>query len=164
MENSHQFIDHILRGLFAAEERRRNREIAELNKANEEAHQGRFDGFSYGGRVYRLAGLKGQLSLKVLHHTLYERMDAFLADHQEVANDRQEISQVLFRLISPCMTLQELRDAVPNCLTQFLPDNAKQLERRFAEVFTLTGNPRLTKQYQKALPKMELYSSAHLLY
>jgi hypothetical protein len=159
----HKVIDHIVDVLFAAEHRRLAHAVDDLCKANNEAYGEHFDGFHYQGQFYRPQGLKGQLKRKVLHLSLHPRMDLHLQDEASVKLDEQMIRQTLFQLLDPCRSEQDMRDALPNCLTDTLGESAKLL-RQNDEAFTIRDNERAMKQYKRVLPKLELYSAARLLY
>lgn len=159
----HKVIDHIINVLFAAERRRLTRAIDDLCKSNQEAYGEKLDGFHYQGRFYRPEGLMGQLKRKVLHLSLFDRMDLHLADEAAVKADEQFIRQTLFQLLDPCKTPQDMRDALPNCLADALGEHSR-LPRMNEEAFTIRDNPRAMKQYNKIRPKLDLYSAARLLY
>ena len=159
----HIVIDHIIETLFAAERRRLTGAVNDLCTANREAYGEPLEGFHYQGQWYRYDGVTGKLRRKVLHFTLFDRMDAFLKDKAAIDLDEQMIRQTLFQLLDPCQSEQDMRDALPNCLTDTLGDAAR-LPRQSAEAFTILDNPRAMKQYKRILPKLEIYSAARLLY
>lgn len=160
----HKVIDHIIQLLFAAEDRRLTAAIDQMCRDNNEAYAPeRFDGFHYQGRFYRPDGLRGNLKRKVLHLSLHPKMDLHLKDEAAVRLDEQMIRQTLFQLLDPCRSEQDMRDALPNCLSDTLGEIGR-LPRQSAEAFTILDNPRAMKQYNKVRPKLELYSAARLLY
>jgi hypothetical protein len=160
----HKVIDHIISVLFAAEERRLTKAVNELCNANREAYNGeQLHGFHYQGRWYRYEDVSGALNRKVLHLSLFSRMDRHLADEAAVNMDKQMIRQTLFQLLDPCTSEQDMRDALPNCLSDTLGEIGR-LPRKNEEAFTIRNNPRAVKQYEKIKPKLELYSAARLLY
>ena len=159
----HKVIDHIIKTLFTAEHRRLQATIDKLLVDNKEAYDEPLDGFHYQGVFYRPEGLKGNLRRKVLHQSLHSRMDMHLKDEAAIKLDEQLIRQTLFQLLDPCQSEQDMRDTLPNCLTDTLgPRGNTPREREPA--FTIKNNPRAMKQYNKILPKLELYSAARLLY
>lgn len=159
----HTIIDHICKVLFTAERRRLQKVIDGFFRSNQEAYGERFDGFHYMGRYYRPAGLVGQLKRKILHFSLHPQMDAHLKDEATIDEHEQQIRQTLFKLLDPCRSEQDIRDALPNCLTDTLGSSAK-LPRVQEEAFTIRGDERAMRQYEKCLPTIELYSAARLLY
>lgn len=161
--SAHKIIDHIVDVLFTAEHRRLTAFIDDLCRENQEAHGESLDGFHYLGRFYRRQGLNGQLKRKVLHFSLFPKMDAHLEDEAAIKSDELLIRQTLFQLLDPCRSEQEIRDALPNCLTDTLGESAR-LPRMSEAAFTIRDNPRAVKQYERVLPKLELYSAARLLY
>lgn len=164
MRNQHVLIDHIISCLFSSEKRRLENFIATMIDTNQEASGTRLDGFHYQGTFYRREGLRGQLVRKVLHLSLHRQMDDHLADAAKITSDEQEIRQTLFKLMNPCVTINEIRDTLPNCLTNTLPDWASRLDRVQEEAWSIQSDARAVRQYNKVLPKIELYSAARLLY
>ena len=159
----HKVIDHIIDVLFVAERRRLANAVDAMCQANNEAYGKHFDGFHYQGRFYRPQGVKGQLNRIVLHLSLHPKMDLHLKDEAAIDRDEQLIRQVLFMLLDPCRTEQDIRDALPNCLTDTLGESAR-LMRQNDPAFTISDNVRAMKQYNRVLPKLEMYSAARLLY
>lgn len=159
----HTLIDAIIQTLFSAEERRLTKAIDEMCRSNTEAYKEQLDGFHYQGRFFRPEGLKGHLKRKVLHLSLHPQMDLHLRDEASIQADQQAIRQTLFQLLDPCKSDQDVRDTLPNCLTDTLGKVA-QLQRMAEPAFTIADNPRAMKQYLKVLPKLEMYSAARLLY
>jgi hypothetical protein len=162
MLDSFKLIQHILDQLFAAEQRRLQRKIDELHKSNQELHREKLDGFLYMGVPYFPAdALAGSRAKKTLHLRLWPDMDEHLADKQKVELDRNLIHQVLFRAIEPCHCIEHVRDAIPDCIADTLPEPLASMERR--------GGPnwyteRDLKQWNKAMPLVELYSATRLIY
>lgn len=159
----HVIIDRIIDVLFVAEHRRLAKFITAMVDMNQEAHGRLLDGFHYEGIHYRREGLKGALTKAVLHPSLEPQMDAHLLDRATVKNDEQQIRQTLFKLLDPCRSEQDIRDTLPNCLTDTLGDTAR-LARRNEPAFTIRDDARALRQYHKVLPRIELYSAARLLY
>lgn len=165
----HPIIAAISAKLFEAEERRLNGVIIELNRRNKRAHEKSItvDGFLHQGRYYlprnvsvTVAG-KGE-SKTPLHLSLYDDMERHLEDRRLVEEERKFISQVLYRLLRDCKTQQEIRDALPECLTNLA--GLTHLNRQQEPAWTLREDPRALRQYEEILPKMEVYCAARLIY
>lgn len=164
IDQGHKLIDWIIHILFSAEERRLSKIIEETVRMNQEAYGKSYDSFHYQGEFFRPENLRGQLTRTVLHPSLNARMDSYFVDRGTVQTDKQQLRQVFFKLLDPCKTGQDIRDVFPDCLTDTLPDWAKNLPRFNEPAFTINGDARAQRQYQKALPKIEFYSAARLLY
>lgn len=154
--------------LFEAEGRRLNGRIVDLNQKNKRLKDVRVDGFLHGGVFYLPRDVSttvlGPGQAKVtLHRDLEGEFLDFLADQQQVYDERRLVQQTLFSLLNPCRTDQEMRDALPECLVGLVPHLAP-LPRSNEPAHTLQDNPRALRQYEKTLPKMELYSAVRLLY
>jgi hypothetical protein len=161
------FIDPLLTKLLAAEDRRMGNILSKMNTKNKRLNDTKIDGFIHRGIYYipkdavwiRVA----KQSKTALHLSLIGEMESFLKDRQRVEDDRKLISQVLFNLLSPCRSNQDIRNALPNCLVSVMPELAK-LPRTDSEAYTLQDNPRALRQYEMALLKMEVFVATQLLY
>ena len=98
-----------------------------------------------------------------LHPSLVPSMERHTKDKKEVEFDRLRVKQALALLLKDVRTAQDLRDALPNQLTEMI-DQIKGMERSRPEGFTLMTDPRKIKQYQKLREKIEFYTAARLLY
>lgn len=157
-------VNYLCKNLFEAEERRIKAVTVDLIQQNSEAHNTQLDAFFFRSVIYRYPGARGRPTSRSLHVSLYGTMEKCLEDMDRVQADQAEVQQMLFRLMQPCTTQQEIRDALPDCLTEMLPEWGKKLERRYEEAWSITTDPRAWEQYQKAKPKIEMYSVTRLLY
>ena len=80
-----------------------------------------------------------------------------------VATEKQFITQILFKLVQTCNSVQEMRDALPECLVIFEPYMAK-LTRTRKPAWTIEHVERDMKQYLKLMPKIESYCAMRYLY
>lgn len=163
--NAHEIIKKIIAALFTAEERRLGASREVLITANAEFYPGRpHDGFIYQGKPYDRANLvNGRRTRISLHFEMVSRMDAHLADEEKVWSDRHYISQMLFTVLQPCSDWQDIRDALPNCLVDTLPE-LRSYQRNRPEAYTIQSDTRTVRQFNKILPRIEFYATARLLY
>lgn len=163
--NSHEVIKRIASSLFSAEERRLELIKERLIVANKELHPGRpHDGFTYEGKTYDPVGLPlGRRTRVSLHVRLVGEMVEYLKDLEVVWGDRYYISQMLFLLLSPCSSLQDIRDALPNAIVDTL-DDLKHLPRTRPDGYTIENSTRTIRQYRKAVTRMEFYATMRLMY
>ena len=166
--DKNKLINELLETLFAPEKRRLAGVITELNKTNKQLKNLSADGFIYGGIVYMPSGVSttvvgpGQAK-NSLDFSLYDEMERWLKDSKTVFDDQSLIRQMLFLLLWPCQKNRDIRDTLPDCLVSLIPD-LKQHPRSLNPGWTLDHNERARKQFDKLLPKMELYSAARLFY
>lgn len=168
MLNSNSYIKTITDALFAPELRRFAKAEDALSDANQEVTGLALDGFTYQGVFYRHSRSSTTSGTAVharraLHLSLWPRMDAHLADKKSVEEDRAAIRQMLFRLLEPCFCDADIRDAVPECVVDALPDHITSLQRARSVDFFLR-HPRDYRQYERVLPILQLYSAARLIY
>lgn len=163
-----KLLEAIITNLFRADDRRIVDFETNMINRNSEVLMKRLEGFVYLGIQYRMPGMKGRVTSDNLHESLHSAMDTHLTDKAKVHSDKQQISQILLKLIDGCMRgpgfPQELRDTLPDCLTVMVYPHGNAPERIRSEAFTLTDDPRAMRQYLKILPLIQAYSVGRLLY
>lgn len=163
--SSYKIIKYLLDKLFVAEKRRLDKQIASLIHRNNEVCNVQAAGFLYQGEYYTADGFTqvGNAKKQTLNISLQEDMDWHLKDAGTVAEDEQLIGQIIYRLIDPCESLQEIRDSLPDCLAAMIPDVAN-LERHNEQGWSLRQDTRGERQFKQLLPKIEMYSAGRLMY
>lgn len=163
--NAHDVIRRIVVTLFGAEERRLEGIIEKLIEQNRRFYPNKpHDGFLYEGKPYDPKGLaRGKRTRVTLHVDLVDEMAAYLLDHEKVWTDRLFISQMLLQILHPCVDLQSIRNALPECIVDTLPE-LQALPRTAVPAYTIKPNNRLYKQYEKLLPRIEFYATMKLFY
>lgn len=164
----YNLIHSIADKLFEAEERRLNALIVKVNQENKRLSKSKVDGFLYDGQLYmpKLGSIVmlGVNQTKVpLHNNLQGEMGKFIQDHKKIKDDRAFIIQTLFILLSPCISNQDIRDALPECIVDCAGD-LQRLSRTREPAWSIQGNLRAIRQYNKLLPKLEVYAAARLIY
>jgi hypothetical protein len=171
MQNSYQWVDSIITKLFEAEDNYFDRLIVDLNRMNCEVKKKSFRGFMHMGVRYiprseRWSVRTGRVPtpLPSLDFSLLDQSDKLTVHFNRVNLDKSQIRQILFELLCHCNTLQEIRDSLPECLVPLVPD-VQSLPRFIQNQFYLVqGNKYFMRQYEKVLPKIEYYSTVHLIY
>lgn len=158
-------INRLIEQLFAAEIKRLRKREYELVSENRNLSPMRYDGFFYGGYYYtdldKAIASKGLKS--GLHPSLVPALEAQVADRKEVEFDRLRIRQALTLSLKDVRNSQDLRDALPNQLSEMI-DQLRGVDRLRPEAFTLMSEPRKHQQYLKLRDKIEFYAAARLLY
>ena len=164
-DKTFRYIQTLSKELFQAEERRHQRSIDQLFQHNRELTPSHGDGFTFAGQVYRPshAPTWGKLFYSGLDVKLTSEMMEFLKDKRTIDTERKLMEQTFFHLLHPCTYHQDCRDALPDCLQDVLPD-LQLLSRTRPEAYTLRGNERAMRQYEKILPRMQFYSAVRLIY
>ena len=119
-------------------------------------------GFMYNGVCYRHSKARVIERLPMLAYSLCDEMNLILKDKEQVDLEKQQIGQILGQLIKNVASLQDLRNAIPDCLAALVPELANM--QRQVEVESLIEDERLLRQYRKILPVIEVYSVGHLMY
>lgn len=150
--NSHEIINSILTFLFQGETRRHQQCIDHIVSRNSVRST-----FMHGGLTYRPSWIAAGSQRVSLDENLWPDMDRFLLDKNAVDWDCKAFWQVLFSMVNPCLSLQEVRDTLPDFIVELVP-SLKALSRTDTEAFTIDDDPRVLRQYHKYRPKMELYA------
>jgi len=161
----YKVIQFLNKELFLAEKRRLNKVVSDLIINNNEIAGTQAAGFLYEGEYYTAIGfaISQGVSKIQLAEALYGKMIWHLKDSQEVADDERMICQMIFKLLDPCETLQDMRDSLPDCLAEMVPA-LKPIPRHNEVGYSIHQDTRSWRQFNKLLPKIEMYSAARLLY
>lgn len=163
MTNSCNLVKH----LFAAEIRRLDGMLIELGKSNDRAIDGQPSaGFMYKGDYFLRADYKNPPAhgeRKVLVPDLWDQMGKYQEETSKLLMDIHKINQMTFRLVKGCNTAQDIRDALPECLVNVSAE-MRQLPRTNQEGWTILGDERAVRQFEKVKPLMEFYSATSLMY
>lgn len=73
------------------------------------------------------------------------------------------IKNFLLKIYKHAFSPQEIHDATPVCLQQFLPTKLRNIKQSFNIDFFF-NDQEIIKEYKKLLPLMELHSVSELLY
>lgn len=166
MSQASKLVDHIVNQLFMAENRRLKAYIDKLVMENREVTGQQLGGFLFQGKWYPHSSVQpsvGKLVKKPLAFELEPRMLTYLADEKLVSHEKKQIHQILFKRLLSCFSNQDVRDAIPDCLTSLVPPEIGNLERVRNESF-FANHPKDDEQYRKAKEKIEFYSAARLMY
>lgn len=151
--------------IFEAEERRLDKERDSFARENATLNPDAADGFLFGGIYFstldpsiRSKGKKGKLD-----PSLVPALEAHMKDRKQIEFDKVRVNQALSIVLKDCRSAQDIRDALPNCLTEVF-DQTRHLPRMNEEAFTLRDNPRGFKQFQKLKELIEFYMIARMLY
>lgn len=160
-----KIIQQMLGDLFAAEKRRLDKAIANLIRQNNEIKSVSAAGFLYQGDFYTAEGFQQVMGAQkvTLHDSLTDQIDWHINDANTIATDQQQIGQIIYKLTQGCETLQEIRDTLPNCLAEMI-ETVNKLPRHNEPGCSLSSDIRGSRQFQKMLPKIEMYAACRLLY
>lgn len=137
-----------------------HRENAALLKFDSSA----YNGFTYLGEFFRIDNSKPYTSNSpTLVASLHGKADEMVAAQKEVNTDTQFLHQMLFNLMRPAKDLQGVRDALPDCVAENIPELA-HIPRVDEEAHTIKKDVRSMRQYNRILPKFQLYAATRLFY
>lgn len=161
-----KLIQKFLEDLFVGEKRRLNKSVADLIRANNELKGEQAAGFLFMGEYYTAAGFQvmGNGTKKpTLHDSLTSKAEWHIKSATRVADEEKLIGQIIFKLLMPCETLQDMRDTLPDFLSEMIPA-LKPLPRLNEPGCSLSNDTRATRQFNKLIERMEFYAAARLMY
>lgn len=157
------WVNRTILELFRAETTRLDGLMSQLCDAQTVASGVTCYGFLYQGQRFVCERHKDmrQPILPSLAHTLFHQLAAFMADWNSVENDKANIKQLLGWMLRHKQTEQEIRNSLPECVVSLVGlDHYLRTEPISFENMT----PQFKNQYEKWLPKIEMYSVTCLLY
>lgn len=163
--NSSEIVKH----LFLAELARLDGLINGLIDKNDRIHGIDVSaGFMHQGEYYQRTNATRQPTAGeklMLNPDLWPAMDKYLKACSRLIMEVHLINQAVYRLVRGCMTTQDVRDALPECLVaQDQTGNYKKLPRTRDAAWTLAGDAMALNQYGKILPSIEYYAASHLIF
>lgn len=154
----------LIRQLFEPETRQFRRQVDRLIDDNDALVGQPTEGFNYLGTNYGRDGRTGLMNAVSLDPALMSRMLHLGKFVKQVEHEKQLITQIVFKLITPCSSVQDMRDALPECLVCFVDKWKTHLKRTREPAWTIAHNERDMRQYLQILPKIETYSAMRFLY
>jgi len=159
-----EFITDLIEKLMRRSVSKNDEEIEKLHD-KQSALTGNTD-FLVSGRFYsQLTGAALAHARKVpAHPSIFQ--DAFDAHTEKLALERDELilKQGLKTLLAPCTDYQDLRDALPDTVMQFLPDIA-DFPRTRPEAYTLIDMPMKLHSYESTtLRVIDHYLASRMLF
>lgn len=161
-ETMKALLPFLMDAIFKTEVQQYQKQLEQLIEDNDALLGMRTEGFNYLGVNY---GRNGWIvrNCPALKLALVPRMSQL---HQTLAMmkfDQQGISQTLTRLLQFCSTLQDARDALPECVVALHPILPSMARTRDAG-WPLQANTLARHQYEKALIKIQTYCAMKYLY
>lgn len=165
ISNSSDIVKH----LFLAELTRLDDVLNKLIDQNDHIHGIPVSaGFLYQGEYYLRSNASTAPTFGerlLLNPELWGKMNKYLEASSRLIMEVHLVNQAVFRLVRGCMSYQDVRDALPECLVvQDQTGRYKGLERTREPAWTIAGDDRALAQYNKILPSIEYYAAAHLIF
>lgn len=172
----HAIFGIVMDELFKLEKKRHQAGIDQLVEENDALLGRRTVGFNYLGNDYGRQGWNMRGS-PALHLDLVPKMSLLIQLQKTVQLEWQMMNHALRKLLEPCISFPDARDALPDCLVKLvvehpeptslgvvLQDQMKMLARTRPVAWTLQNNPRDLHNFNKALVKIEAYCAMKYLY
>lgn len=174
MNNSHEWLKIIMKRLFEAESRRIDMMVQKLTERNSAIKKTYTLGFMHLGEVYipecnkemyrmTAANVKSSQT-PALAFELLSDIGSFISDVKKLELDKAQIKQVFFKLLINCNYKQEVRDSLPDCVITFMPE-LKELNRQMEDpCYLIRSDWRAVRDYERMLPKIEMYAMTRMIY
>lgn len=163
--NSSEIVKH----LFMAELKRLDMVLNGIIDKNDRIHGIPVSaGFMYQGEFFQRSNASRPPTYGerlALNPDLWGEMDKYHRVSSRLIAEVHLVNQTVYRLVRGCMSYQDVRDALPECLVvQDQSGNYKGLTRTRPAAWTIEPNSMAWNQYEKVLPSIEYYAAAHLLF
>jgi hypothetical protein len=113
--------------------------------------------FKYGAEVVPDMGFD-----PVLHKSLHHKAEGLADRWNYLKGDYDYLKRLFTELLRPCVTEQDVRDTLPECVIQFHP-TLGSLPRIRGEAWTIRCDKALQFRYNSAIDRIRTYSVMHLL-
>lgn len=159
----------LVKALISADSKLVHGEIDELINQNNLILNAQHRGFCYNGLYYKssigdspVAILQDMGYDPVLSKQLVSRVDKLADRWRQIETDRELLTRLFRDLTAPCRSIQDLRDALPECVIQFDPA-LQGMPRTREEAYTVRCDAALRLRYGMALERIHTYAAMHLL-
>ncbi len=168
-------FETVMSQLFKLEEGRHQEALGQLMEENDAVLGQHTMGFNYLGVNYGKWG--NARNLPALALSLIPKMDFLMQIQKTVKLEWQAMHHSLTKVLEPCVTFQDARDALPDCLvnliganaegTSFsgiLRDNLSTLARTRPVAWPILNSPRDMRNFNKAEVKIQAYCAMKFIY
>lgn len=158
------FIDSLIEAFFNHQQVRLNKILEDLVARNQ-LLGGHEMGFYALGRVFSLYGpikRKGQ-ALGPAHHSLDDEVAALDQERLALDRDKLRLTQSLTVVATPCKSVEELRDALPESFAAHVPA-FRGMNRTRPEGWVLDERPALKGQFERMAEIALRYEAYRLIY
>ena len=158
------YIDKAINTLFESESKRVNKWMLSLCQEHSSVTGTDCYGFKYKGERYIPEEysnfMKKVRELPTLSINLSQKVIDFYTEVQRIKKDRDQIRQLFALLLMKSTTVFEVRNALPECVVALVGLQNDSV-RSIPEGANLS--PTAKEQYDRLLPKIQMYSVIHLI-
>lgn len=164
-----EFLEAIEKKLSEGDKRRMDREIDRLNAINSEVKGQTHYGFTYRGerfiatRYRHMTRELARVPLPTLPIAFMDDAAALLRDREQLKADMQKIRQGLSTPLINCVSEQDYRDVLPDCLVHLFPNLAKIPRVLSGPEAIIRSDKFAIKAFADVLPLIEAYSVTSML-
>ena len=168
MKDAHRWIDLIIEKLFENDRSKIIDQVIELTQNNNIKKSCSYIGFRHMGNTFLSKGhnhkVKGkQAIIPSLAFELVPVGNKIVQQTNNLDRDEKEIRQILFKLLDHCITVQDIRDSLPEPVVQLFPQ-LTAMTRRATVAYWMDKDKLTVNEFNRLLPKIEAYAISKLFY
>jgi hypothetical protein len=156
--------ERAITALFRAESIRMNKWMLSLCQQHTAATGAECYGFKYKAERFipeeYMDYMRRVRDLPTISITLSEEIIRFYTEMQRIDKDKHQIKQLFALLLVRCNSRYDVRNALPECVVA-LTGLQDEFSRAFPEAANLNSFGK--EQYDRLLPKIQMYSVVHLI-
>ena len=162
MTDKYRFIESLLSILLLPDVTHLNKIIDALVERNNQLYGVDNNGFTLGKTYFQKGGKLTEMLVwePSCHPSLMKDASKARYHWNKMDEDRKYFTVVLRELLASCASEQEVRDALPDCLVQFIP-SLNCLPRTREAGYTLDSNAPVT--LQSAMDRFHTYAAMHMM-
>lgn len=160
-------VEALKKKISEPEDRRLDKILQDLNQRNKFKQRLSGDGFLYAGAhelpKYAASKLPPKGQLKGLSPELFDEMEDLIKARRVSENNLSFCGQILYRILTGCQNMQDIRDALPDHLWA-LYDHREHLDRQRPQLWTIQNHPSLQRQYEQFERIMAIFMVGRMMY
>lgn len=160
------YVTEFVEVLFAPDRKRLDAMVKSLTDRNSLLKNKFTVGFMYQGTRHipeEYKNYRTKDSILSLDLSLNDDLMKYVSEKRKLENDIVHIRQLFTVLVMQCANVQEVRDSMPECVIALT--KLKNMPRKIQDpTFLIRSNEHHMYDYERLLPKIQMYSVANLLY
>lgn len=168
MKDAHRWIDIIIQKLFENDRSKIIDQVIELTQSNNVKKSCNYIGFRHMGKTFLSQGhnhrVKGkQAIIPSLAFELAPIGNKIVQQTNNLDRDEKEIRQILFKVLDHCISVQDIRDSLPEPVVQLFPQ-LSAMTRQATVAYWMDKDKLTVNEFNRLLPKIEAYAVSKLFY
>lgn len=150
--------------LFSAEHEHLQKTADELVEANNALQGGAYSGIIKNAQTIMHSNVRGSFATTKLHASLTDSVLTYLNNSAMHLRDRSRVMQIMFPWLVNANSVQEIRDAIPDCWAALVP--VFTVIPRVNSLAQLANAipPMHSAQFDEIQPLIQFYAASHLIF